>query len=109
MRCGDLNTLVSIEHKTRLQDDLLNRPEKWEEFASAWFAPAIAAGAESQPNQQTVSTNTSTWETHWSEQLSLVTPKMRFKLTDGRVLGIKSVVNEKMANRKLIITCEGLS
>jgi len=104
-----MNTLVEIQHKTRERDDLLNKDEKWDEFAKAWCKPTIEGGGESQPNRQTIATNTWTFETHWTEKLTGVTTKMRVKLPDGRVLGIKSVVNENMANRKLIITCEEAS
>jgi head-tail adaptor len=109
MRIGELNTLVMIQHKTREQDDVLNKPAKWEEFAQCWCSANVpTAGGESQPNQQTIAQNIWSLETHWSPKLAKVTAVMRVVLPDQRVLGIKSVVNDRMQNRKLIITCEEL-
>lgn len=107
MQIGALNTLVTVEHKTREADDVLNTPAKWEEFAKCWCsANAPTPGSESQPNQQTITQTVWTFETHWTQKLGQVTTAMRLSLPDGRKLGIKSVVNERMQNRKLILTCE---
>lgn len=105
-----MNTLVEIQQKTREQDDVLNTPAKWEKFAKAWCSANVpTAGGESQPNQQTIATNAWILETHWIQELAGVTPAMRVVFPDKRTLGIKSVVNDRLQNRKLIITCEELS
>lgn len=106
MRMGQLNTLVVIEHKTREQDDVLNTPAKWEEFVKCWCSANGVGAGEIQPNQQTLAETVWTFETHWTEKLAGVTAAMRVALADGRKLGIKSVVNDKLQNRKLVITCE---
>jgi len=106
MRIGDLNTLVAIEHRTHAADDLLNLKEQWGQFAKCWCACAVEAGSETAPDRQTLATNAWKLTTHWTEQLAGVTAEMRARLPDGKVLPIKSVVNEQNQNRTLIFTCE---
>lgn len=106
MRSGELNVLVVFEEVTQEQDDVLNISAKWGEYAKAWCSALIAPGGEEAATKQTTSGNVWTLKTHWSQELAGVTVKMRARLADGRTLGIRSVVNDQMQNRELIVTCE---
>jgi SPP1 family predicted phage head-tail adaptor len=108
MRAGDARTLVVIEHVTVPASDRRGTAEKWEEFAKAWCKCEVEGGDESQPNDQTVGTNTWTLTTHWTPKLSGVTTRMRVLLS-GKTLPIQSVVNVLQLNRELVFTCEETS
>lgn len=106
MRIGELNTLVTIELKTRERDDLLNLSEKWGVYDRAWCSAELLSANEAAVEQQTTATGSWVFQTHWSEKLDGVTTAMRLRLEGGQLLGIRSVTNEKRRNREITIVAE---
>jgi Phage head-tail joining protein len=105
-----MRTRVTIEHVTVPGDDYRNTQEEWGPFVENVCCEAvIEAGGEGAVDQQNTAKNVWTLATHWTPKLGQVTALMRVALADGRRLPIRSAINEGLANRKMILSCEEIT
>jgi len=100
-----MRTLVTIEHKQAERNELAGLIEDWQEFAQCWCAVETQPGSETIEGGKQVAQRVLVLEMHWTPALAELNSRMRLRLPDGRLLGIRSVENERLENRLLRLTC----
>lgn len=100
---GRMRTLVTVERRARLADDLTGQSAQWEVLGKPWCAVEIDDGNEPVEGQQRQTQNTVILRTHWTEQLAGITPADRVRMPTGEVLGITSAVDPDLTCRELRI------